>query len=205
MTSASQADSAGSIPVTRSPMDPGHSLGCCCWVSPAGLFDPDLTLKILVRCGHAHVLVLVTIHRAGPLPLVHSCPRGRMNDERVHDGSRARQAARGVYGDAWHRCVSDDLAWMLRSGVLLDEAFTLVTELTGERPAPVDGDRVWVPGHTDDELIADMRTRWPARRPSREACAPPAGSGLRAHAGFLSPGTGPPRTCGGPRDLTGLG
>jgi hypothetical protein len=82
---------------------------------------------------------------------------------------RAVYRLRGVYGDAWHRRVPDDLAWMLRSGVLLDEAFTLVTELIGERLAPADGDRAWVPARTDDELIADMRTRWPAHRPSREA------------------------------------
>jgi hypothetical protein len=79
---------------------------------------------------------------------------------------RALYQLRSRYGERWDRHVPDDLAWMLRDGVLLEDAFSVIAELAGP---PVDGGRAESPGRTDDELVADMRSRWPARRPSREA------------------------------------
>jgi len=82
---------------------------------------------------------------------------------------RALYQLRSRYGSSWERQVPDDLAWMLRSGVLPDDAFTRVAELTGAHRPPADGGQAELPRQTDDELIADMRTRWPEHRPSREA------------------------------------
>lgn len=79
---------------------------------------------------------------------------------------RALYQLRSRYGASWDRQVPDDLAWMLRDGVLLEDAFTLIAELTG-RPDGVG--QAEPSAHSDDELIADMRARWPLRRPSREA------------------------------------
>lgn len=79
---------------------------------------------------------------------------------------RTRYQLRHRYGPDWPQHVPDDVAWMLRDGVLLDEAFAQVVELTAQeaRP-PQEPPRLAV---TDDDLAADMRTRWPHARPSRE-------------------------------------
>lgn len=82
---------------------------------------------------------------------------------------RAQYQLRSRYGASWDHQVPDDLAWMLRGGILLEEAFTVVAELTGPHRSPVAGDHAELPARTDDELITDMRARWPGRRPSREA------------------------------------
>lgn len=76
---------------------------------------------------------------------------------------RAQFQLRHRYGQDWHRHVPDDLAWMLRDGVLLDDAFTRVAEVVDEPEAISFADR------SDEELAADMCTRWPERRPSRES------------------------------------
>jgi hypothetical protein len=83
---------------------------------------------------------------------------------------RARYRLRHLFGQDWHRHVPDDLAWMLRDGVLLEEAFGLVTEMTGgaarsERSAEGAGPAA----RSDEEIAADMRARWPTARPSRES------------------------------------
>jgi hypothetical protein len=81
---------------------------------------------------------------------------------------RALYQLRSRYGASWERQVPDDLAWMLRGGVLLEDAFILISELTGAQRLPVDEGKAELPVRTDDELIADMRARWPRHRPSRE-------------------------------------
>lgn len=79
---------------------------------------------------------------------------------------RAQYRLRHRYGVAWHRHVPDDVAWMLRDGVLLEEAFEQVMDLTGDGSRPADETSRAVV--TDEELAADMRRRWPHARPSRE-------------------------------------
>jgi hypothetical protein len=49
---------------------------------------------------------------------------------------RAVYQLRSWYGAGWDRQVPDDLAWMLRGGVLLRDAFVPVAELTGLYRSP---------------------------------------------------------------------
>jgi len=81
---------------------------------------------------------------------------------------RALYQLRARYVDEWDRQVPDDLTWMLRRGVLLPDALAMAAELTGHQ-LPSGGGQAELPVRTDAELIADMRERWPHRRPSREA------------------------------------
>lgn len=71
----------------------------------------------------------------------------------------AQYQLRHRYGQDWYRHVPDDVAWMLRDGVLLDETFECVAEIAGEadRSAKLNGPAAW----TDEELSADMRARLP--------------------------------------------
>jgi hypothetical protein len=79
-TSASQADSASSILVTRSTTSPGHGPGQSHEVRQEQVLDPDLTLKNQESAGRvaacAAAIKTVTNPRAGLLLLVHSCPQG---------------------------------------------------------------------------------------------------------------------------------
>jgi hypothetical protein len=84
---------------------------------------------------------------------------------------RALHLLRRRYGASWAEQVPDDLARMLRCGVMIDDAIAMASGLASEvlpagsgcaeRGAPRD--------RTDAELAADMRTHWPVHRPSREA------------------------------------
>jgi hypothetical protein len=47
---------------------------------------------------------------------------------------RALYRLRDRYGSDWQSCVADDLAWMLREGVLLEDALAQVESLTGPEP-----------------------------------------------------------------------
>lgn len=80
---------------------------------------------------------------------------------------RALYRLRHRYGQHWHQHVPDDLAWMLRDGVMLDDAFGQIAELTGEAPPP--GRSPEARAMSDEELAADMCVRWPSARPSRES------------------------------------
>ena len=80
---------------------------------------------------------------------------------------RALHQLRRRYRAAWADQVPDDLAWMLRDGVMIDDAIAMAAELASLGPDQLDGHRA--PGtRTDAELAADMLLRWPARCPSRE-------------------------------------
>ncbi len=82
---------------------------------------------------------------------------------------RAVFRLRDSYGRDWTSHVPDDLAWMIRAGVMLEDAFSQVATLTSQIGRPSgDVEHDGFAGRTDDELAADMRARWPHQRPSRE-------------------------------------
>ncbi len=83
---------------------------------------------------------------------------------------RAFHQLRRRYGANWAEQVPDDLAWMLRDGVMIEDAIRMASELASEVPPEGSGlaERGMRGDRTDAELAADMRTRWPVRRPSRE-------------------------------------
>jgi hypothetical protein len=80
---------------------------------------------------------------------------------------RALYRLRDHYGSEWDRRIPDDLAWMLRDGVLLDEALDQIAELAGGSPHPA-RPSIAACRRSDEELAADMCDHWPDTRPSRE-------------------------------------
>jgi Protein of unknown function (DUF2637) len=83
---------------------------------------------------------------------------------------RAQYRLRHRFGQDWNCYVPDDLVWMLRDGVMLKEALDLVAEITEDGTQEGrDRESGAFAAYSDDELAADMCTRWPHTRPSRES------------------------------------
>jgi hypothetical protein len=63
-----------------------------------------------------------------------------------------------------------DLVWMLRDGVMLEDAFNLAAQISEEGTTTSRGRAAGAfTACSDDELTADMCARWPHIRPSRES------------------------------------